>query len=226
MNSQVADIMTATVVTADPSTTFKQLAELMARTRVNAVPVISPDGHVTGVVSMTDLLLKQADPASPALPHPLAGPRRRRELRKAAATVAAELMTTPAITISPTAPVTEAARLMRRHHISHLPVLDHGRLVGIVARRDLISIYDRPDTDIRHHIVHHLIPLEFVTDPNRFAVTVHDGQVTIQGKTERRSQIPQLLQSLRRIEGVVSVTGHLGYDTDDTLLESHTGPPS
>jgi len=221
---KVSDVMTTPVVTAGERTPFKDLAELMGQAGVNAVPVVTDKGHVVGVVSVTDLLLKQADPDPE--PHPLAGPGRRRELRKSTGTVAAELMTMPAITISPTATVDEAARIMRKHRIGRLPVVDGGtgRLVGVIARRDCIGVYTRPDEELRHDIVHGLIDQELIMDPNRFAVTVEDGRVTIEGKTERRSQIPTLVGSLRRVEGVVSVTARLEFDADDALSEGYAGP--
>jgi CBS-domain-containing membrane protein len=71
--------------------------------------------------------------------------RRRQHL----ALTAGELMTSPAITIGPEATVPAAARLMSIHHVRRLPVVDPpGRLVGIVSRRDLLSVFLRPDEEI------------------------------------------------------------------------------
>jgi len=68
---------------------------------------------------------------------------------------AAELMTSPAVTIGPEDSVADAARRMHDRHVKRLPVVDHaGRLVGIVSRVDLLSVFDRPDSEIRaegHH---------------------------------------------------------------------------
>ena len=59
------------------------------------------------------------------------------------------LMTTPAITIHPDATIPGAARLMNTHHVRRLPVVDsQGKLVGIVSRRDLLSVFLRPDADL------------------------------------------------------------------------------
>jgi CBS domain-containing protein len=58
-------------------------------------------------------------------------------------------MTSPAITIHPDAPVGAAARLMNGHRIRRLPVVDpSGKLIGIVSRRDLLSVFLRPDEEI------------------------------------------------------------------------------
>ena len=62
---------------------------------------------------------------------------------------AGELMTTPAITIGRHATIPAAARVMNAQHIRRLPVVDEkGRLVGVVSRRDLLSVFLRPDEDI------------------------------------------------------------------------------
>ena len=62
---------------------------------------------------------------------------------------AGALMTSPAITIGPDATIPAAARLMNTHHVRRLPVVDEeGRLVGVVSRRDLLSVFLRPDDDI------------------------------------------------------------------------------
>ena len=58
-------------------------------------------------------------------------------------------MTAPAVTIGPDATIPAAARLMNTHHVRRLPVVDEdGKLVGIVSRRDLLSVFLRPDADI------------------------------------------------------------------------------
>ena len=58
-------------------------------------------------------------------------------------------MTAPAITIGPDATIPAAARLMNTHHVRRLPVVDEDRkLVGIVSRRDLLSVFLRPDADL------------------------------------------------------------------------------
>ena len=98
MRRTVENVMTRDVVCAYKNTPYKELVELLATRRVSAVPVVDDRRHVLGVVSEADLLLKQERPARP-LARVLSARRRRRERAKAKATVAAELMSQPAVTI-------------------------------------------------------------------------------------------------------------------------------
>ncbi|MFG2006236.1 CBS domain-containing protein [Spirillospora sp. NPDC048911] len=223
MRTQVEAVMTTDVVAVSEEAPFKEIVRALRSHGVDAVPVVRLDKSVCGVVSATDLLLKEADPGAAEDPHPLAGPRRRREIRKSAGTAARDLMTTPAITISPTATVEEAARLMRREHVSRLPVTDPetGCLAGIVSRSDVLRVYSRPDEQIREDVVNDVIAGQFGLEPKLYSVNVERGQVSVQGDVERRSQIPQLLHAIRRVEGVVSAEGRLEWAVDDTYAQHY-----
>ena len=107
-----------------------------------------------GIVSEADLLLKQQHPADSFQRFLLEGRRRRVQRAKAMGGTAAELMSRPAITVGRDATVAEAARLLRLHLIKRLPVVDPlQRLVGIVSRSDLLSVFLRPDDEIRREIL-------------------------------------------------------------------------
>ena len=96
---------------------------------------------------------------------------------------AAGLMSTPAITIGPDASVAEAARLMYTRRVKRLPVVeDDGRLVGIVSRVDVLSVFDRPDDQIRDDVIGKVLAGEFALNPLAFEVTVTAGIVTITGR--------------------------------------------
>jgi CBS domain-containing protein len=211
----VKDVMTTGVVAVEERTPFREIVALMHRRHVSAVPVLDSTGQVRGVVSKSDLLLKEADPdASEEFRF---SPKSRREQHKAAGTVAADVMTAPAITVPASATVEEAARYMHRHRIGTLPVLDAltGHLIGIVGREDVLSVYRRPDADIRQDVLAQVIAHDFGMDPARFDVTVRDGRVVVKGTVERSSQVPSLMHAIRHVEGVVSTQDHLGYDYDD-----------
>ena len=108
------------------------------------------------------------------------------------ALTAADLMTKPPVTIGPDEPVTHAARLMFDQRVKRLPVIsDDGTLIGIVTRADVLSVYSRPDAEIRHQVTQDLILGTFLCDPDRFTVTVKDGIVTIAGHTGNRQGRPR-----------------------------------
>jgi CBS-domain-containing membrane protein len=207
----VEDVMTRDVVCARGDTPYKELVELLASRRVSAVPVVDDRGHVLGVVSGADLLLKQEQPA-----RLLSVRRRRRERAKARATVAADLMSQPAITVGTQATLTEAARRLHAAGVKRLPVVDAaGRLVGIVSRVDVLKMFLRSDEDLYQEIVEDVIFGDLFMSPNRFDVHVKDGVVVLQGQCERRSLIPTVVRAVAAVEGVVRVVNRLGYEIDD-----------
>jgi CBS-domain-containing membrane protein len=213
MATTVQDVMTTRVVSVSESAGYKEIVTLLRRNRVSAVPVVDAAGRVTGVVSEGDLLAKQTAPALPAGAVRMAW--RLRERSKASAVTAAELMTSPAVTVPPGADVAEAARLMRDRQVKRLPVVDaDGRLAGIVSRMDVLSVYERPDAQIRGEVATGVIAGRFLLDPPDFEVTVRSGIVTITGQAETRAVALGLLGAVRDVEGVVAVRDRLSYPPD------------
>jgi CBS domain-containing protein len=215
-SSLVCDVMTTKVVTAEPSTPFKEIAARLAQHRISAVPVVDADRRVLGIVTEADMLLKQEHP-DPKATVPLIWTRRRRQERaKAAAAVAGKLMTAPAVTVPPTATVTEAARRMHTARVKRLPVVDErGQLLGIVSRGDLLKVFTRPDEAIRSEIINEVIVGDLMMNPSRFRIRVEDGVVVLEGKAELSSLIPYLVRAIHHVEGVVRVENRLSFDVDD-----------
>ena len=219
MRRRVKDVMTADVAYVREGAPYKELVRLLAERRVSALPVVDVNRNVIGIVSEADLLLKQQHPADSFQRFLLEGKRRRLERAKARGGTAADLMSKPAITVWPDATVAEAARLLRMHLVKRLPVTDPlGRLVGIVSRSDLLSVFLRPDDEIRREILEEVIFSELGMGPDRFDVTVREGVVTLQGTCERRSLVQVVVRAVAAVEGVVRVDNRLGYDLDDTPM--------
>ena len=140
----VRDVMTPSVVAVRQEADFKEMVHVMRNHRVSAFPVLDAADRVIGVVSEADLLLKEAAPELPQGTVRLAW--RPKERSKAAGLTAAEVMTTPAVTIREDALVADAARVMKSRKVKRLPVVDdNGRLRGIISRADVLSVYERPD---------------------------------------------------------------------------------
>jgi CBS-domain-containing membrane protein len=172
--------------------------------------VLDDDNKVIGVVSEADLLTKEA--LAGELPGAFHTMTHHREQAKAAALTAADLMSKPAVTIRPDETVGHAARLMYSRRIKRLPVTaEDGTLIGIVSRADLLSVYSRPDADIRHEITQDLILETYLCDPAHFTVTVKDGIVTIEGAPETTAVGRDIIGSARHVEGVVAVRDRLTY---------------
>ncbi len=204
MNTTVRDVMTRRVVSVREDASFKEMADMLRRTRISAFPVIDTANRVIGVVSEADLLVKEAVQATGT--SIVAALRHVGEEVKAKGVTAADLMTRPAITIGPDASVAEAARIMYDRRIKRLPVVDAaGRLLGIVSRADVLVVFSRPDEEIRDEIVHRVLPAAVVSKAADFEVTVRDGIVTISGPSQSDQVARALLDAARHVQGVVAV---------------------
>ena len=215
MSARVRDVMTTRVVAVRKGATFKDIVALLTEYRVSAFPVLNDQGEVVGVVSEADLLSKEALVAAMGLQAVrlgrTAGSPYRGDLAKAAAVTAADLMTKPPIVVTPDEPVTSAARLMYHARVKRLPVVEEGgQLVGIVSRADVLSVYSRPDEEISQEITKNVILNEF-SDPDRFAVTVSGGVVTLEGHPETTASGRDIVAETWHVEGVVSVRDRLTY---------------
>jgi CBS domain-containing protein len=210
MSAIVKDVMTTRVFAVRQDATYKDMATELREHHVSALPVLDDGGKVIGVVSESDLLARQAlDGQDPGV---IGGILHRREQSKATAVTAAALMTRPALTITAGDTVAHAARLMYTRRVRRLPVVtDDGQLIGIVSRADALSVYSRPDEDIRREITQTVILETILTDPARFTVDVKDGIVTIAGRPETTPVGHDIIRSIRHVEGVVAVRDRLSY---------------
>lgn len=212
----VADVMTSPATSVSPATPFKEIVRAMSAGRFSAVPVLDEREHLVGIVTEADLLRKQEYQGCEDVPPILASRAERLARLKARGELAESVMTTPAITVNAHEPVRLAARLMARHRIKHLPVLDSaGRLVGIVSRSDLLRGYLRPDeqirTEIRDRVLHQTLNLR----PSEVAVAVTEGVVTLTGRLEFRSDAELVTQLAHAVDGVVDVHDATTFRTDD-----------
>jgi CBS domain-containing protein len=225
MRRTVQDVMTRDVVAVRGSTPFKELVRLLNEHRVTALPVLDDAGDVVvGVVSETDLALKEVQPLREGHTPIFESARHRSERAKAGGITAAALMTAPAVTVGPETPVTAAARLMHDRDVKRLPVVDHGgALVGIVTRADLLKVFLRPDEDIRFEILDGVAGELLGLPPGAVAVGVRDGVVRLAGQVPIRSQALTLEKLTGAVDGVVAVEARVEWATDDTVAQP---PPS
>lgn len=135
-------VMTREVVSVRESTPLKEVAEIMAARKISGVPVVGETGQVVGVISEKDFLnvmgAGQADSFMMVIAQCLLGkgclaaPYR--------AKFAADIMTSPAVTVKPETPILEVADILTKKKVNRAPVVDEeGRLIGIVSRADVLK---------------------------------------------------------------------------------------
>ncbi|MFF9399896.1 CBS domain-containing protein [Streptomyces sp. NPDC014744] len=200
----VADVMTKTVVAVAPDTEFKEIVTVMERWKVTAVPVVDDESRVVGVVSEADLLAKEEFRARRI--GMIEQMRRLGDTAKAGSVRAGDLMSSPAVTVRPDAPLPQAARLMADQRVKRLPVVDaDGGLKGVVSRADLLKVFLRPDealaADVRREVVDRLFP----GADRSVEVAVAQGVVTLSGRIHDSSLIPVAARLAQSVEGVVDV---------------------
>ena len=213
MSSTVKDIMTTRVIWVKKDASFRDMAAALRKHRVSAFPVLDDDGKVIGVVSEADLLTKEALGLEPqGMPGMITGLLRHKEHEKARGITAGDVMTSPAVIITPDDTVERAARLMYTRKVKRLPVVDaNGHLAGIVSRADVLSVFDRPDEEIRTEIRDRVIRDAFLIDPATVGVIVKDGVVTLGGRPETNDVGHEIVQRVRHVPGVVAVRDRLSY---------------
>ncbi|MGY1590851.1 HPP family protein [Geodermatophilus sp. SYSU D00708] len=169
---QARDVMTRPVVTVGPETSAKYAAEVMAERGFAALPVVDDDDRLVGIVAEADVLRDRV-PQDPRL-------HLRRDGTPREATPALlvhGVMTGHVRTVDTTADVADIARLFVDERLRSVPVVDGGRLVGIVSRRDLLRALVRPDEEVRHDLLR--LVEGYTGELDAWSVSVADGVATI-----------------------------------------------
>jgi len=217
MNMTVKDVMTTHVLWVRREASYKEMAVRLRQFRISALPVLDDDMKVIGVVSEADLLLKEGLDDLDGLPGMVEGILHRRDREKAAGVTAADLMTSPAVTVSPDDTVEHAAKLMYSRKLKRLPVVNAaGQLAGIISRTDLLAVFDRSDKEVRKEITDAILR-ELMQDPRQFSVSVKDGIVTLAGSPETVGLGRELVRMSRHVQGVVAVRDRLSYPEPDMV---------
>ncbi len=215
-------IMTRDVISVGPETPVREIATMMLERRISGVPVVDAERRVLGIVSEGDLIRRpeiETDHAPTGwLSLFLSDEERSRDFVKSHGRVAREVMTKPATCVAPETPLDEVVRLMERHRVKRLPVVDNGKLVGLVTRADLLRtlVSRRPaapvassDQDVRERIDAMLRHEDWAT--SAFVnVQVEDGVAHLWGTVESASQREALILAVRGVPGVKDVQPHLG----------------
>ena len=188
----VREVMTAPAVTVSERATVKEAIGLLDRHDVAALPVVDTNGYLVGVVSEADVIREMVVPDQRVHELPV-----RLSTAPFLARVA-DVMSNHPLTVTGDTELAKAADLLTSTVVKSLPVVEHGKVVGIVSRRDIVRLLSRQDTRIEAEID------ELIRQDGRdWMVEVADGIVTVEG--------PQDVSEERLAEVLVSsVPGVIG----------------
>lgn len=203
---KVDSVMTREVVAVPPGASLKDAAHLLVTHRISGLPVVDRDGRVIGVVSERDLLFKERGEVDVD---------RTADRRKLEGHVVGDVMTMPPRTIEPWRTVAVAAKLMLDADVHRLPVVEDGRLVGIVSRADLIRAFTRSDAEIAREIRDDVLAHTMRVDDGCVAVEVANGEVFLTGAVETHADAALLPALVAKVPGVVEVRARLTWSDVD-----------
>ncbi len=139
------DIMTRDVIFVRPETEVTEVARLLLEKRINGVPVVEETGKLVGIICQSDLIAEQKKLPLPSVFNlldtfiPVASPEKReKEIRKIIAVNAAQAMSSTPVTVGPETGIDEIASIMVNKNFHTIPVVDRGRLVGIIGKEDVL----------------------------------------------------------------------------------------
>lgn len=200
--------MTDSVVSVKPGASLRDAAAVLVEHGISGLPVVDDQGVVVGVLSETDIVMKASGGSERSgfltwlFDTELAND-------KVVAESVAEAMSSPAVTIAPSKPVHDAARLMIEEGVNRVPVVENGVLVGILTRSDIVRAFTRTDTELASEIEDDLLRRTFWAEPGSISVTVSDGRVKLEGEVETEADREMLPLFVSRVPGVVAVTADL-----------------
>jgi CBS-domain-containing membrane protein len=197
---------------------------------VSAIPIEAGQPPIlTGIVTEADLLRVEAHQRPPrSLFLELFMDRQRLEaIEQLAENIrAVDVMTRDVVTVGPALSVEDAARRMIHYRVKRLPVVEEGRLVGIVSRTDLLRPFLRSDDEIRREIEEDILLKTMWIDPGTVNVAVSEGLVLLSGQVDLRSSGEILEELVRRVAGVVGVDNDLTYRKDDRKVRPGPRDPT
>jgi len=144
--STAADIMTTDIIVVYPETEITEAARLLLDHHINGLPVVGQNGRLEGMICQDDLVTQQKKIPVPSYfilldgLIPLTSQRDiEKAVKKMAAVTVEEAMSTDPVTVEPGTELEEIATLMVKHNIHTIPVLDQGKLVGIIGKEDILK---------------------------------------------------------------------------------------
>lgn len=221
MNAQ--DAMTKDVVTVGPQTTVGEIAAVLVRHRISAVPVVSEDSRVIGIVSQTDLGHRSETGTEKQrkwwLDMFADSDTKAREYIKSHGLKAEDVMSRIVVSVSKQATLAEVADVLDSHRIRQVPVMDGGKLVGMISRADLVrklaeikiaAPATRPDNGALQKAIWQEIKAQPWLRSAYINLAVKGGVVELYGAVDSSEQRRALRVLVEGVSGVRKVEDNVG----------------
>ena len=220
---QAADIMTVDVITATPEMSVRDAAALMLDRGISALPVLDRDIRLVGIISEGDLVRRTETGTDPKVSWWLSlftsTPTLQERFLKSHGRQVGDVMTRDPIAVRPDAPVAEIAATLERNRIKRVPVVENGKVLGVVSRANLLHALASAEADsftgtaddrsLRDNV------LKAFSDEAGLGgvfvnVTVSSGDVRLWGTVNSDIEEKALIAAARSVPGVASVESNLG----------------
>jgi len=227
---KAADVMVSKVISVRSDTSVEEIAETLLTNRISAVPVLE-DGGLVGIVSEGDLIHRvEADTErhrSWWLELLTGRETLAREFVKSHSRKAADVMTRSVVTVTPDTSLSDLASLLEKHRIKRVPVMQDGKIVGIVSRANLIQALVRDgnkripeqaldDSALRNNVLAQLRNKPWW--PNDVNVIVQDGTVELYGMVDSNAEKEAIRVAVELTPGVRAVANKLALKTMQTMV--------
>jgi CBS domain-containing protein len=220
---KAADVMVRNVITVGPDACVQDVAQILLSARISGVPVVAPSGELLGIVSEGDLMRRVE--AGTGRPRPwwlalfvgketLAAEFIREHSRKVT-----DVMTRRVITATPDTPLSKIANLLEKNAIKRVPIVEGGKLVGIVSRANLLqalaSLTKQVEvaTEVNDSQIRDKVLTQLNTEPwtrtSLINVIVQDGTVELWGIVESASEKKAVRVAAEATPGVRAVNDNL-----------------
>jgi CBS domain-containing protein len=229
---KAADVMVSPVITVGPECSVQDLADILLDNHISAVPVVSNNGGLVGIVSEGDLIRRTETDTERRRSRwlalligtqPLAA-----EFVKSHARRVADVMTREVIVAAPDTPLRHIAALFEKNGIKRVPIVSNGKLVGIVSRANLIQALASArkelkvatatsDLMIREELLSHL-RTEPWAKTSRLNVIVHDGTVELWGAVRSQTEKQAVRVAAELTPGVRAVSDNLIVESGMSAL--------
>jgi CBS-domain-containing membrane protein len=220
---EAQDVMTRDVVTVGPDTTVGEIAAILVRHRISAVPVVSADRQLIGIVTQTDLAHRSetgtekrrkwwlavfADPDVMA-----------REYVKSHGVRAQDIMSRHVVSVQENADLAEVADMLDSHRIRQVPVVAKGRIAGMISRADIVrklaeskaaAAGAQPDNGALQKAIWHRIKAQPWLETAFVNLAVNDGVVELWGAVESDERHRALRVLVEGVPGVRKVEDNVG----------------